>query len=237
MHYRRCNRRGPGFMPAPRQKERPMPDILPLFPLQAVIFPGEQMRLHIFEPRYRQLIAECETEGITFGIPCYLKAGLAEIGTEMRLVQVFRRYDSGESDVLVEGTGAFQLLRFLKELPDKLYSAAEVTRIEDRPEPPLPAAARTRVHALHTSLREALGLEPMAPSVYDTEVLSYRLAQEMGLTLAQKLQLLAVRSESARLDFLIEHMEEVIPVLEAAEETRRRVRGNGHFHKFPELEL
>lgn len=211
-----------------------MADILPLFPLQAVIFPGEQMRLHIFEPRYQQLIAECESTGITFGIPCFLKSGLAEFGTEMRLIQVFERYPGGESDILVEGVGVFRLRRFVKSLPEKLYSGGEVDKLVDDAE-----EAALHGDALleqYQSLREVLGLDAVEmPS--QPPSLAYALAQEMGLTLGQKLQLLALRSEAARQAYLLNHLEQVIPVLEAAEETRRRVQGNGHFHKFPELEI
>jgi len=211
-----------------------------MFPLQAVVFPGEQMRLHIFEPRYRQLIAECESDGATFGIPCYLQAGLAEIGTEMRLVQVFQRYPDGESDILVEGVGVFRLRRFVKDVPGKLYSAGEIERLDDgdqaSAEDSVEASMGESLRARYSKLREVLGLDafdtpPRSPS------LAYTLGQEMGLRLEQKLHLLSLRDESARQAYLLEHLEEIIPVLEAAEETRRRVQGNGHFHKYPELEI
>lgn len=213
-----------------------MPDLLPLFPLQAVVFPGEQMRLHIFEPRYQQLMAECESEGITFGIPCHLHGGLADIGTEMRLLQIFQRYPDGESDILVEGVGVFRLQRFVRDVPGKLYSAGEVERLPEGDAGPGVESVRARLRERYETLREVLGLDPSEP-LPDAPRLSFVLGQEMGLRLEQKLHLLAIRDEAERQEFLLKHLEEIIPVLEAAEETRRRVSGNGHFHKFPELEL
>ena len=207
-----------------------------MFPLQAVVFPGEQMRLHIFEPRYQQLIAECESNGITFGIPCYLQGGVAEIGTEMRLLQVFNRYPDGETDILTEGVGVFRLQRFVKDVPGKLYSAGEIERLPEEQNGQQEDAVRERLHERYETLRDVLGLDA-SETPPDTPKLSFALGQEMGLRLEQKLHLLALRGEAERQEFLLKHLEEVIPVLEAAEETRRRVRGNGHFHKFPELEL
>ncbi|MCL4691877.1 MAG: peptidase, partial [Candidatus Hydrogenedentes bacterium] len=107
-----------------------MAKFLPLFPLQLVVFPGEKLKLHIFEPRYKQLVGECQGEGITFGIPAYLEGRVAEFGTEMRLLNIFRTYENGEKDVLVEGVAAFQLLRFQRAIPDKLYSGGDVLVIE-----------------------------------------------------------------------------------------------------------
>jgi ATP-dependent Lon protease len=213
-----------------------MPEILPMFPLQAVVFPGEQMRLHIFEPRYQQLIGECESAGITFGIPCYLPAGLAEIGTEMRLIKVFHRYPSGESDIQVEGVGVFRMRRFVKDVPGKLYSAGEIERLPEGDPDGGGRAHRKTLHKLFDALRDVLGLPP-STTPPDAPNLAFALAPEMGLRVEQKLQLLALEDEADRQAYLIAHLEEVIPVLEAAEETRRRVQGNGHFHKFPELEL
>lgn len=65
-----------------------MQKFIPIFPLNLVAYPGEKLNLHIFEPRYIQLINECNTEGKTFGIPVVNNKELLEYGTEMKLEKV-----------------------------------------------------------------------------------------------------------------------------------------------------
>ncbi len=211
-----------------------MSRLLPLFPLQLVAFPGEQLKLHIFEPRYRQLISECRDEGITFGIPAYLKGGLAQYGTEMCLVEVFTTYESGEMDVMCEGVAAFELKRFVKTMPGKLYSGGEVVTIvndehvdEDHGE---------EIWELYRKLHEVLktGHERERP---DGPNISFVIAHEIGLSVNQRLQLLSMAREAERQQFIVEHLRQVLPMLEATEETKKRIRANGHFKKLPKIEL
>ncbi|NJL77077.1 MAG: hypothetical protein HC892_20750 [Saprospiraceae bacterium] len=108
-----------------------MSTILPLFPLQLVAFPGEALNLHIFEPRYRQLIQECETDGITFGIPAFIDGRVQEIGTEIELIAIEKRYGDGKLDVKTKGIGIFKIEEFLSRAPSKLYPGAKVKKIED----------------------------------------------------------------------------------------------------------
>ena len=81
----------------------PTTRFMPMFPLQLVVFPGEHLNLHIFEPRYKQLILECEKEKKTFGVPSFIEGKMMEIGTEMRLIAVEKKYENGEMDVRTEG--------------------------------------------------------------------------------------------------------------------------------------
>ena len=81
--------------------------MLPQFPLKIVVFPGEQLNLHIFEPRYKQLINECEAEDRTFGIPAFIEKRVMEIGTEVRLEKIVKRHLNGEMDIRTRGVGLF----------------------------------------------------------------------------------------------------------------------------------
>lgn len=208
--------------------------LLPLFPLQLVVFPGEDLKLHIFEPRYKQLIRECESEGITFGIPAFVDGKLAEYGTEMTLAEVFRVYDEGEMDVLVQGIRPFHLTRFIREAPGKLYAAGEVECIENDPD------------ALGAPLDELMDLYTRLHHLFQTDLnqhtfgqpnLSFRLAHEVGLTLEQKVGFLGIPREGDRLAALADHLRNVLPILEAAEHAKKHIRGNGHFKKLPRLDL
>lgn len=207
---------------------------IPVFPLQLVVFPGEELKLHIFEPRYKELTQECEETGGTFAIPAYFDDGLAPYGTEMELVDVFRRYDSGEMDILTRGVGVVRLEKFLREVPGKLYSGAEVERVDE--EAGSEGPGRETVVDLYRRLRTVFGAGE-APHDLTQPFLSYQLAHEVGFTMEQKVQLLAMRRESERLQALAHHLEQIIPVIEAAEESKQRIGGNGKVHHFPKLDL
>ncbi len=211
-----------------------MKTLLPLFPLELVVFPGEHLRLHVFEPRYKQLITECRDQKSAFGIPAYINGGVAEYGTEMSLEEISVTYENGEMDILTKGRRAFHLERFVRDVPGKLYSAGEVTFLENlETRGPTPKDALSqRFRRLHELLDTGYVRDDFAgPN------LSFQLGQEVGLTLYQKVKLLSLERESEREAFIVQHMYDVIPKLEAVGETKRRIQGNGHFHRFPTLEL
>ena len=99
---------------------------LPLFPLGVVLIPGESIKLHIFEPRYKQLIQDCRSEELTFGIPFTHKSKLYPYGTAVKVIEIEKEYDNGELDIVVQGVHTFKLVRFIEQLPDKLYSGGLV---------------------------------------------------------------------------------------------------------------
>lgn len=211
-----------------------MKTLLPLFPLELVVFPGEHLRLHVFEPRYKQLITECRDQKSAFGIPAYINGGVAEYGTEMSLEEISVTYENGEMDILTKGRRAFHLERFVRDVPGKLYSAGEVTFLENMEiHGPTPKDALSqRFRRLHELLDTGYVRDDFAgPN------LSFQLGQEVGLTLYQKVKLLSLERESEREALIVQHMDDVIPKLEAVGETKRRIQGNGHFHRFPTLEL
>ncbi|MCP4643459.1 MAG: peptidase [bacterium] len=211
-----------------------MSTFLPMFPLKLVVFPREKIKLHIFEPRYRQLIGECRQDGTTFGLPAYLEGGVAQFGTEMTLINIFKEYEDGELDILAEGVRAFSLDSFVKVSPDKLYPGGEVTFVENDPSAdPAIAGRLAEVFGRFHSLLKT----DYARGSFDSPNVSFDIAQEVGLTLTQKVRLLSMSCETDRQHYLVEHLERVMPVLEGAEEARKRVRGNGHFKRLPPLDL
>ena len=107
-----------------------MIDFLPLFPLKLVAFPGERLNLHIFEPRYKQLIRECSENQITFGIPAFIDNKIVNIGTEIKLEKIENTYENGELDVRTLGIGVFRIEKFYSQAPNKLYAGADIERLE-----------------------------------------------------------------------------------------------------------
>ena len=103
-----------------------MTNFIPIFPLGIVVYPGEIVNLHIFEPRYKQLVNECYTEGKPFGIPTVIDNKLNEMGTLVKITELVKVYDSGEMDIRTQGLRVFRVLEMIKSVPDKLFSGAIV---------------------------------------------------------------------------------------------------------------
>ena len=82
---------------------------LGLFPLRIFLFPGEQTTLHLFEPRYLQLSADCINNNESFGTPYQGKTTLSELGSLVKIVQILKKYDNGEMDILIECTNNFKI--------------------------------------------------------------------------------------------------------------------------------
>ena len=199
---------------------------LPLFPLNLVVFPGEKLNLHIFEPRYRQLVRECIENNTTFGIPPYLDNSLSEIGTEMRLLSVEQTYSSGELDIKTRAVGVFRINKFYRQAPGKLYAAGQVEEVvQDEEDDPL---LRTVITKQVRQLYEALGLRKLllelAPdySIFDV-------AHHIGFSTEQEYQLLATTSELERQELVRDHLDTILPIVLETERLKERVRLNGHF--------
>ncbi|MBM3289240.1 MAG: peptidase [Candidatus Hydrogenedentes bacterium] len=211
-----------------------MATFLPLFPLQLVVFPGEKLKLHIFEPRYKQLIGECRDEGAVFGIAAYVDERVSEYGTQMRLVNIFNTYDDGRMDVLVEGVAAFHLDEFVRTVPGKLYHGGRVTLIAN--DPVAYAVTTDELARQYARLHELMKTDYLR-STFATKNVSFEIAQEVGLRLSQKVELLALEREADRQLLLVNHLHTIIPVLVGVQETRRRIRQNGHFKTLPPLDV
>ena len=106
-----------------------MNEAIALFPLQIVVFPDEQLNLHIFEPRYKQLIRDCVTNGIHFGINAFMNQQLQPIGTEVKLVAIEKEYENGELDIRTRAVGAYRLEDYFPLMPGKLYAGGTIKRL------------------------------------------------------------------------------------------------------------
>lgn len=103
-----------------------------MFPLRIFLFPGEQTTLHIFEPRYLQLITECLENNVCFGIPYQGKTTLSELGSLVKVNQILKKYESGELDVLVECQSNFKIHQFQNKNENKLYPLGSLSKIEKK---------------------------------------------------------------------------------------------------------
>ncbi len=108
-----------------------MTNFIPIFPLNVVLYPGETLNLHIFEPRYKELVKECFGSNKPFGVPAIINGHVSEFGTLVTIVEIVKEYENGEMDIITKGTDVFRILEIIKKIPDKLYSGAIVNYPEN----------------------------------------------------------------------------------------------------------
>ncbi len=204
-----------------------MTNFLPIFPLQVVVYPGEPLNLHIFEPRYKQLIRECIESKKAFGIPPVLQSGMGEWGTVVEVAELVKEYENGEMDVRTRGVSVFRMLEVVREIPDKLYSGAIVTHPRN-----IVAADESGVAQLILSevrrLYELMNLDRKVADAGETP-LSYRIAHFVGLNLEQEYEVLMLLTEIQRLEYLRRHLANMAPMVAELEAMKARVQRNGHF--------
>jgi ATP-dependent Lon protease len=199
----------------------------PLFPLRLVVFPGEKLNLHIFEPRYKQLIHECETEGITFGINVFINDTMMPIGTEVKLLNIAKHYENGEMDICTEGVKVYEIEKYYKEPNGKLYDAADAEFIKMIDET-LDFEVSAKILNYATEIFTLLNLTKELPTKAE-EVDSYKLGHYIGMSIDQEYELLGITSEYQRQKFMLAHFEHILPVVREMEHLRQRALLNGHF--------
>lgn len=199
---------------------------LALFPLNLVVFPGEKLNLHIFEPRYRQLVHDCLQEGVTFGIPPYRHEAVSALGTEVQLIGVEKTYDSGEMDIRTRAVGVVRIEEFYRQLPGKLYAGGLVEDLHD--DTTQNTLLQARITAYMEQLYDVLGLRKLLKEL-PADYRIYDIAHHLGLSTEQEYQLLEAETEAQRQELVLEHLERILPVLLETERLKERVRLNGHF--------
>jgi len=197
--------------------------LLPLFPLDVVLFPGTPLPLHIFEPRYKEMIGECLAEHRNFGVVRAVEQGLADVGCTAEIITVVKEYPDGRLDLVTEGRKRFELLRVSQE---RAFLQAEVLMIDDEPGA-APKADTARAVQLHSDLLAIAGAKQDL-SAADPALLSFYLAGSLPLDLDFKQRLLSLRSEPERISLLISYLETILPNLRRAATARERAGGNGH---------
>jgi hypothetical protein len=196
---------------------------LPLFPLKLVAFPGEELNLHIFEPRYRALLGDVENSGGSFGI-CVFTDKLSGFGTEVALEKVNKRYEDGRMDIVTRGLRAFKILNFDNPASGKLYAGGAVSFLKNDPR-----VTDVQHHEFIFYLKEMLHLLNFEVEFDPLLVNSFTFAHKIGLRLEEELELLQMESEGDRADFLIRHFKRMIPVIKAVESAKEKIKLNGHY--------
>jgi len=211
-----------------------MTNFIPIFPLALVVYPGEKLNLHIFEPRYKQLITECFHAKKTFGIPVVMNNKVSEKGTLMEITEISKIYDNGEMDIKTKGISIFNMLEMVKEIPDKLYSGAIVNYQPNYQNGSASMMKKiiesTRKFHTHLEVSKDFG-KP------DEELNSYDIAHHMGLSIEEEFQILSYENELHRQEFLKRHITKMLSVVEEMQSLKKKIQLNGHFKNLEGFEF
>lgn len=201
-----------------------MSALLPLFPLDLVLLPGAVLPLHIFEPRYKEMISECVEQKKHFGVLRVKSEGIADIGCTAEVVSVSKTYPDGRMDIVTEGRDRFELVQVDQA---RSFLRGEVLFLQDGPDEATPEEAAHAV-GLRDEIIALAGEAPGATTARPVP-LSFQLAA-LPLDLDFKQALLSTKSEAERIRSVIAYFESALPTLRRAVHVRQSAGGNGHVH-------
>lgn len=196
-----------------------------------MVFPHEDLNLHIFEPRYRQLIDECLDENKTFGIPSFVNSKLLGYGTEVEVKLLSKRYGDGRMDIKTKGLRIFRIVDFQNPANGKLYAGGEVIFIENEDlNDVINPYLLSLVEKLYHLLKVKVDFEKPEYMPF-----SHRIVHKIGISIQEEYEVLITSNEKVRQEILIDHLERIIPVVTEVERTKERIAMNGHFKELDPL--
>ena len=203
-----------------------MTNFIPIFPLGIVVYPGENLNLHIFEPRYTQLINECYSQKKQFGIPTMIENRLQDYGSLVEILEITKIHDDGEMDIKTKGSRVFRILEVIKDVPDKLYSGAIVNYPETNEQGNIELMKKVMnsIRELHRLLKVDKDFKKK-----DEEVKAFDVAHHVGLSLEEEYEMLHLLQERQRQEYLKRHLTKVIPLVAEMEQLKEKIKLNGHF--------
>ena len=203
----------------------PKPTRIPLFPLDVVLLPGMRLPLHIFEPRYKTMIALCLSEQLEFGIILAASKAIATLGCTAEILEKTKDYPDGRMDIATEGRAVFRLSELIDE---KAYYEGDVEYVEDELAVLDPEIEARLIEAFEQSHLLLFGRPSDEVSRSDSATLAYRIAGQLPMELEKRQALLELRSESDRRDLVQRWLNDFLPKLLALQRVRKSAGGNGH---------
>jgi ATP-dependent Lon protease len=201
-----------------------------VFPLSIVLFPSSATRLHIFEERYKLLIAECMEQEQEFAVNLWSEGRLHQAGCLAKVEKVLRRYEDGRMDILVRGTER-HMLRTLNRYSAPYY-IGETELLEDKAEE---TDQKLILNCLELYNQLARAVPALSAKVYmAADILgtiskpSFLFAPKAGLNDRQKQELLEMRSENQRLEYLEERMQKILPGLQEKKQMMQLIVNDGY---------
>lgn len=211
-----------------------MTNFIPIFPLGIVVYPGELLNLHIFEPRYKQLIKECHELKKPFGIPTVLDNQMQDFGSLVEILEISKVHENGEMDIRTRGDKVFRILEVITEVPDKLYSGAIVNYPHNHQHGQLEQMRKIMagIRELHRVLKLNKDFQKS-----EEEITSYDIAHHIGLSLDEEYELLGLLDERQRQEYVKRHLAKVIPTVAGIEQLKEKIKLNGHFKNLGGFDL
>jgi Uncharacterized protein, similar to the N-terminal domain of Lon protease len=197
---------------------------LPLFPLNVVLLPGADLPLHIFEPRYRQMVRECLDTQSPFGLLLALPNGIAGIGCTAEILEVTKRYPDGRFDIVTVGREPFRVVELSNGEP---LLRGEVDFLEDRPSPINSSICRELNDLYETCHTLIFGDYPRDLCSAPDSNISYQVAAELPMDLLWKQRILELRCEAERQERLVAYLREWAPHLQQTTVLRARAASAG----------
>jgi hypothetical protein len=183
---------------------------IPMFPLAIFPLPGEMVPLHIFEPRYRQLLEDAETKDITFGIYYNHTSNTEKLGSLVKLESVIKRYKTGESDIIVKCVDLFTLSKLHKNYKGKLYPGGDVTCWNVDSTHPMRVTLKDYFDQYHTWLKITHS---------DNVVSLYDVANELSLGFDERLKFVKLPTDRQE-SYLINQIKYQIQLMRQAESAK-----------------
>ncbi|HET9094720.1 MAG TPA: LON peptidase substrate-binding domain-containing protein [Solirubrobacteraceae bacterium] len=197
-------------------------DRFPLFPLALVVLPGELVPLHIFEERFKALVAECLTHDSEFGIVWMADDELHDVGCACRIERILERFDDGRINLLARGT---RPLRIIERQRDLAFPAGVVEFLADDPPPPAPSLVDAAHEVYAKLVHKATDRTPPLDELQAMD--AYAMAATVDFGLEAKQGLLDLRSEGARLELVTRLFRAALTRLDFVDRAQARARSNG----------
>jgi ATP-dependent Lon protease len=201
------------------------PDRIPLFPLNVVLFPGEELPLHIFEPRYRHMVHDCLQSKLPFGMLLALPDGVVRVGCTAEISNLIKKYEDGRMDILTVGRERFRIVDLFTENP---LLEGQIEYLEDCDSLLEPDKQQRLLESYETCHALLFASVPKDFSATPPQELAYSIASMLPLDLLWKQQILELRSEAERQERLLRYLRDWTPHLQKADTLRHRAAGNGH---------
>lgn len=211
-----------------------MTNFIPIFPLSIVVYPHEDLNLHIFEERYKQLIKDCFDKKKMFGIPVVINNKMQELGTLIEIIEITKEHKNGDMDIKTKGKKVFRILEVIESVPDKLYSGAIVNYPHNHEH-----GKRLLMNKVIESTKQLHKMLKVQKRLHKNEedLWSYDLAHTVGFTLEEEYELLSLMNELQRQEYLKRHLAKVIPVVAEMESLKEKIKMNGHFKNISGFKL
>lgn len=204
---------------------------IPLFPLQLVVFPESKYPLHIFEERYKRMITRCISNGEGFGIAVQIGAEVSKVGCYVRVAKVLKKYDNGESDIVVQGVSRFTIREYHVH-PDG-YFEASVDNYRDISDVII---RENLLEDLRNKFQEIINKinfkieDSFWRNYSNTHNKAFKIAEKSGLTLEQQQTLLSIRDENKRINYLIDHLENLEKQIEKGIALKEIIFSDGYIN-------